>query len=119
MNSLYRERWWGGLDGVRVQADAMIAASGEVGQRAVKKWEKAFYDGEKFQQGAVHLREGELCGVPGWVACYRNPFQRSCQCPVGKGAGKSEDGCVEELFSGKRKGFSLYQVMNSTRTQKS
>lgn len=106
MNSFYRGRPYifrdFTLNGTRVQANAFVVAAGDVGLAAMKRWEQAYWEGQYRDQGAVHLQEGGLCGVPGWIHCYSNPEQQKCHC-TGVTDSKKKDQCINELYKGKKK----------------
>jgi len=89
--------------GAQVQANAFIVTAGIEGRKAMEKWESAFDDRLLLHdQGVIHLREKGLCGVPGWIQCYRNPNQQKCHCAAIVGADKQK--CIRALFKGKKEG---------------
>ena len=90
------------LSGTHVQANSFIVRSGKDGIRAMKRWRNQYYEGQYYEQGAIHLQEKGLCGVPGWIACYSNYHQQKCHCPAIKEKERKKK-CVKDLFSGRKK----------------
>lgn len=87
--------------GTQVQANAFIVTSGQHGMKAMEKWESAYDDIRLQDQGVIHLRERGLCGIPGWIQCYRNPNQNNCHCAAIKDRGQKEN-CIRTLFDGSK-----------------
>lgn len=87
--------------GSQVLSNAFIVTPGQHGREAMEKWESAFDDSLFLHdQGVIHLREKGLCGVPGWIHCYRNPNQQRCHCAAIIGAAKQQ--CIRKLFKGEK-----------------
>lgn len=102
MNSLFRGEPEVTADftmyGTGVQSNAFVVAAGARGLRALRRWERAHYRGAFWDQGALHLQEKGVCGVPGWIACTSNPEQNYCHCCTVPGRDKQT--CIEGLFNG-------------------
>lgn len=113
-NSLYRKERARLKDydvyGTMVQTNAMIAVPGDEGLRAMKRWEAGFHRRVYWDQGVIQELEGEICGVPGWVACHRNPHGQDCHC-TGIPAKEKEEECIKNLFTGNRPQYKLYEEM--------
>ena len=90
------------LQGTQVQANSFIVRSGKDGIRAMERWKSQYYNGQYQEQGAIHMQEKGLCGVPGWIACYSNLNQQKCHCPAIKDRHLKAK-CIRDLFSGKKK----------------
>lgn len=94
------------LEGSRVQANVFLVTAGVDGVRAMRRWAYSYYDGQYQEQGAIHLREKGLCGVPGWIACYSNPHQQNCHCAAIKSLA-AKVRCIASLYAGTKKGCPL------------
>lgn len=102
MNSLARGRTSNehfAVHGSQVQANVFATMPGRAGFEGLLRWEAAYWNGPLHDQGAIHRLEHGLCGVPGWIACYRNPDQQRCHCFGGK-PWKQKDDCIRDLFLG-------------------
>lgn len=104
MNSVFRRTPFVQRDytayGSQVQSNAFVVEPGNTGINAMKRWEDSYYFGDYQDQGAIHLREHKLCGIPGWIHCYSNPGQQGCHC-TGSSHGMDKDICLRKLFEGK------------------
>lgn len=103
MNSLYRQKSRKTqkftVQGTMVQSNTYVVASGLVGIAALRRWEQGFDDyWPFFDQGAIHVAEKGLCGVPGWVSCYSNHLYQRCHC-TGLPDKDAKIDCVRRLFS--------------------
>lgn len=100
MNSLYRRKALNvkgrySVFGSQVQANVFIVTYGKIGIKAMKRWRSMFQVIRNHDQGVIHVQEKGLCGVPGWISCYRNPMQQSCHCAGLRGKEK----CIRKLFN--------------------
>lgn len=77
MTSLYRERKYETDDytvaGSQVQSNAFVVTPGRHGVNALLKWQDLYAEVPYGEQGVIHMEEQGLCGVPGWINCYRFP----------------------------------------------
>jgi len=91
--------------GTQVQANAFIVTHGSLGRKAIRRWRDSFENVFLHDQGVIHMREQGLCGVPGWIHCYRNPNQQKCHCAAMKGERKLK--CIDDLYKGKKEGCNV------------
>lgn len=117
MNSLHRAKPAGNeyftVHGSQIQSNAFITAPGKFGQGAIDRWSHFYGSYGVLDQGSVHLHEKGLCGVPGWIHCYSNPYQQNCHCAGGFNHVKAEKAkCIQRLFNGSKLGCPLSVIMN-------
>lgn len=86
--------------GTQVQTNVFLAAPGDVGVKAMRRWEDLYHSRMYQDQGAIHILENGLCGVPGWIHCAANGQQQGCHC-TGTSQGMKKVVCIRKLFEGK------------------
>ena len=87
------------VHGTQVQANLFVVTSGNDGLDALEKWENSFGGHALRDQGAIHLKEQGLCGIPGWIHCYRNPEQQKCHCSTQFGGNKTaKSECIQKII---------------------
>lgn len=88
------------VHGTQIQTNAFVVAPGEVGMNALRRWQQGYGHFPYADQGALHVQEQGLCGVPGWIHCYGNPEQQGCHC-TGIRNSTLKEACIAKLFAGK------------------